>query len=408
MGQPAQLKRSLSLTQMVLYGLGTTVGAGIYALIGELAGISGFMAPAAFLLASLMAGLTALSFAELSSRYPFAAGASLYVKQGFRSDKLAILVGLLVALVGVVSSAALINAFINYLGQFISLDRVTAILIISLIIGALAAWGIAESVFIAAVITVIEIGGLLLVIGASHSAFAELPQRWHELIPGSDAGSWLSISAGALLAFYAFIGFEDMVDVAEEIVDVRRNLPRAILLTLGITTVIYMLIMLAAVLSIAPEQLAKEPAPLITLFQFHTQTETPLIGIIGMLAIINGALIQTIMASRVLYGLSARGHLHHRISQVNHVTRTPLIATAIAISCVFSFAILGSLSTLAEITSLIMLTVFALANLALCIIKWREPRPSGVMVVPLWLPVTGFFVSSGFVVSEFWNFLLGL
>lgn len=395
------LKRSLGLPQMVLYGLGTTIGAGIYALIGELANVSGYMAPTGFLVASIMAGLTALSFAELSSRFPHAAGASLYIRQGLGSAKLALVAGLLVALAGIVSSAALINAFTGYLSEFIELHRFSAILIIALTIGSLAIWGIAESVFIAALITLIEIGGLLLIIFYSAPIFSELPERLPDLLPGTDLHNWSIIYAGALLAFYAFIGFEDMVDVAEEIKDVRRNLPLAIIITLVITTLLYMAIMIAAVLAIPPAQLAQEKAPLVALYQHFSNDQSIIIGLIGMFAIINGALIQTIMASRVLYGLSSRGHIHRSFSQVHHITRTPVIATLIVTLCIFSFAIFGQLSTLAEATSIIMLIIFSLINLSLWRIKRREDTvPDNIFTIPTWSPVVGFFVSTGFVLSQ--------
>ncbi len=136
MSQPTPLKRAISLPMLVLYGLGTTIGAGIYALVGELAGISGYLAPMAFLIASLLAGITALSFAELSSRFPWAAGAALYTREGFGSERFSTLVGLLVVSAGLVSSAALVNAFAGYLNQlidpWIELDRVTIVLLATL------------------------------------------------------------------------------------------------------------------------------------------------------------------------------------------------------------------------------------------------------------------------------------
>ena len=131
MNQQPTLKRSLTLPQLVLYGLGTTIGAGIYALIGELAGISGYLAPASFLVASLIAGLTAMSFAELSGRYPRCAGAALYVKEGFSADRLSMIVGLLVIAAGLVSSAALVNGFVGYLREFIEMERL--IIIVSVV-----------------------------------------------------------------------------------------------------------------------------------------------------------------------------------------------------------------------------------------------------------------------------------
>jgi len=384
----------------VLYGLGTTIGAGIYALVGEMAAISGYYAPVSFLLASIMAALTALSFAELSGRFPRCAGAALYVKEGFSSERLSVIVGLLVVAAGLVSSAAIVNGFTAYLGEFIELDRFTAIIIVTLAIGAIAAWGIAESVSIAAFVTVIEIAGLLLVIAVSYSGLAELPDRWCELVPATDSTSWYGIYAGSLLAFYAFIGFEDMVEVAEETRQVRRNLPIGIMLTLGITTLLYMTIMVTAVLAMPPEQLAQSPVPLARLYEHYTADDATIISIIGLFALINGALIQMIMASRVLYGMSSRKLLPAIISRVNRRTQTPLVATALTTVAILLLAVSGSLVSLAQATSLIMLLVFSLVNLALLHIKRKHPRPEGLIVFPVLIPLLGFVVSAGFIVLE--------
>jgi len=397
---PIALRRTLGLPQLVLYGLGTTIGAGIYALVGEMAGISGYYAPVSFLVASIMAALTALSFAELSGRYPRCAGAALYVKEGFSSERLSTIVGLLVIAAGLVSSAAIINGFTAYLGEFIELDRVTAIIIVSLVIGAIAAWGIAESVTIAAFVTLIEIAGLLLIIAVSYSGLTELPDRWQELVPAADSASWYGIYAGSLLAFYAFIGFEDMVEVAEETRQVRRNLPIGILLTLGITTLLYMAIMVTAVMVMPPEQLAQTQVPLARLYEHSTGDDAVIISIIGLFALINGALIQMIMASRVLYGMSCRKLLPAIISFVDKRTQTPLVATALSTVAILLLAVSGTLASLAEATSLIMLIVFALVNLSLLQVKRKQPKPEGLIIFPLYVPLLGFLVSAGFVVLE--------
>ena len=394
------LKRTLSLPMMVLYGLGTTIGAGIYALIGKIAGVAGYFAPFSFLIASLMAGFTAISFAELCSRFPRAAGAALYVKQGFASQRLSTAVGLLVITAGLVSAAALVNGFAGYLQQFIGLERSTAVVLVTLLLGGTALWGIAESVTIASVITVIEIGGLLLVIAVSNEALSALPDRWSEFMPNTDISSWGGIYLGAVLSFYAFIGFEDMVDVAEEVKEVKHTLPTAILLTLGITTLIYMLLMVTAVLSLTPAELATSTAPLAQIYEHHTGEKAVVITIIGMFAIINGALIQMIMVSRVLYGLSSRGQLPDVLGIVHHRTRTPVVATIVATVIVLVFALIGSLTSLAETTSVIMLIIFSLVNLALWRIKRRDPNPVGVRTFPSWIPITGFLVSLGFVLNE--------
>lgn len=399
------LKRTLSLPMMVLYGLGTTIGAGIYALVGEIASVAGYYAPVSFLIASFLAGFTAISFAELCSRFPRAAGAALYVKQGFASEHLSTIIGLLVITSGLVSAAALTNGFVGYLHQFIGIDRVIAIVLVTLLLGSIAAWGITESVMIASLITVIEIGGLLMVITVSSKGLSAFSSRWTELIPSTDITSWGGIYLGAVLSFYAFIGFEDMVDVAEEVKEVKRNLPVAILLTLGITTFLYMLLMVTAVLSLPPAELASSEAPLAHIYEYHTGEKAIAINVIGMFAIINGALIQMIMASRVLYGLSSRGQLPALLSVVHQRTQTPLIATVVVTVIVLILALIGRLASLAEATSVIMLAIFSIVNLALWRIKRKDPHPDGVRIFPSWIPITGFFVSIAFVLSEVINLL---
>jgi amino acid transporter len=403
--EPPKLKRALNLPLLVLYGLGTTIGAGIYALVGEIAGVAGYGAPASFLVASIVAGFTACSFAEMAARYPRAAGAALYVQQGLGSTRLSLLVGLLVVLAGTVSAAALINGFTGYLQAFVNVDRVWVVIGVALLLGLLAGWGIAESVTVAAVVTLVEIGGLLVVIGVGADSFTALPDRWTEFLPGSQAVPWLGMFMGVTLAFYAFIGFEDMVDVAEEVKDVSRNMPRAILLTLGISTLLYLVLMMSALLTLSPQTLQDSSAPLATLYQAHTGRSPAVIGIIALFAIINGALVQMIMASRVLYGLSSRRQLPAVLGRINARTRTPLIATAVATGLMLGLALYGRLAGLATATSALMLTIFALVNLSLWSLKGRESAPPDVLVFPRFIPGLGFLLSVGFVLRELFTLL---
>ena len=389
MTEPPTLRRTLSLPLMVLYGLGTTVGAGIYALIGEIAGIAGYFAPIAFGVAALLAAFTAASFSELSSRLPRAAGAALYVQHGFGSAALGRVIGLLVVAAGMVSAAALVNGFIGYTGYFVTLNAPLLTIAVVGALAAIASWGIAESVTVAAFVTIIEVLGLIAVIFTGIDSFARLPV----VIDATHVNLTIVpvVLSGALLAFYAFIGFEDMVEVAEEVKDVRRNLPRAIVWTLGITTVLYLLLVAVAVLSIEPRELAASTAPLADLFEHNTGLSGAAIGVIGMFAIINGALIQSIMASRVLYGLSSRGQLPSWFARIHPRTRTPLLATLTSCVGILVLALLGDLTGLASLTSIIMLMIFAIVNLALWRIKARrESSPS--FEVPRWLPLVGSLV----------------
>jgi APA family basic amino acid/polyamine antiporter len=194
-----------------------------------------------------------------------------------------------------------------------------------------------------------------------------------------------------------------MVDVAEEVKDVKRNLPRAILITLLITTAIYLLLMVSAVLSLPPAELASSETPLVYLYEYHTGEKAVALSVIAMFAIINGALIQMIMASRVLYGLGSRGQLPQQFAKINHRTRTPLNATALVTGIVLILSLAGGLASLAEITSIIMLSIFSLVNLSLWRIKLKSPAAEGVWIFPLWIPVTGFIVSTVFVLIAMSN-----
>lgn len=392
-GKPA-LKRSLSMPMITLYGLGTTIGAGIYVLIGEVAGSAGMYAPLSFLLAACLASLTVFSFAEFASRLPKSAGEAVFVHAAFPVKLLALFIGLCVMFAGLISSAAISLGFVGYLHEFAAVPDTLAIILLICALGGVAAWGITESVTIAVVATIIEIGGLGVAIWSGYESLGDLPARLPELLPPFEVSAWSGILAGSVLAFYAFIGFEDMVNVAEEVQEVRRNLPRAIILTLVITTVFYVVLALVAVLSLPLEELAASKAPLATLIERKAPGLSKTISLIAIVAILNGALIQTIMAARVLYGLSNQGWLPAALGKVHHITRTPLLATAIVVVFILIFALWLPLVQLAEITSFLMLFVFAIVNLALWRVKRRDTAPPDAFLVPIWIPATGFIAST--------------
>lgn len=392
------LKRSLTLPLITLYGLGTTVGAGIYALLGKVAGEAGLLAPFSFLLAAVLAGFTACSFAELSSRLPKSAGEAIYVREGFKTPRLALAVGLLVALSGIVSAAAIANGAVGYFHEFFTTPREVLILLIVMVLGVLAAWGISESVVMAGVFTVVEVLGLAIVVWAAGDSWSGFPEWTGEIGPAFAAGGGVGIIAGAYLAFYAFLGFEDMVNVAEEVKEVQRNLPAAIFLTLGATAVIYVIVAITAVLALPLDELAASDAPLADIFESGTGWSPAMISIIAIFAVMNGALIQIIMAARVLYGLGNERHLPGWFAHVHPRTRTPLISTALVTAVVVALALWFPIAPLAETTSVILLVIFTMVNLALLALKRRDPNPPGVRLYPAWVPAMGFLVSGAAVV----------
>jgi APA family basic amino acid/polyamine antiporter len=380
------LRRSLSLLLITFYGLGTILGAGIYVLVGKVAGVAGMYAPVSFALAAVTAGLSAFTYMELCSRYPLAGGAAVYTQNGFGLRWLSILVGFLIVLSGLVSAATITQGFVGYFRVFFDVPDVWIIVTTVVALGFLAAWGIAQSVTAAAVATVIEVGGLILIVAVAWPSFGALPQRLPELIPPFEAMAWQGIFLGGFLAFYAFIGFEDMVGVAEEVQEPERTLPRAILLAIAISTLLYLAVTLAAVLTLPLDELSDSRAPLALMFERATGASPKIMALIGLFAVINGALIQIIMAARMLYGMSREGWLPRGIGEVHAHTQTPILATALVSAAVLVFALALPLVTLAKVTSFAVLAVLALISLALIRMKRAGPAASGVYTVPHWMP----------------------
>jgi len=226
------LNRVISLPLLIFYGVGTILGAGIYSLTGKIAGISGVYAPISFILSAIIAAFVAFTYAELSSRYPQSAGEAFFVDQAFGKLWLSALTGWGIVFTGVFSAAVMAHGFNGYLNEFFALPEVFSILIYVIFIAVIAILGISLSVNIVAIVTMIEITGVIMILYVSQDSLQTLPARWHEFIPPFSWDTWQGIVFGAFIAFYAFIGFEDMVNVAEEVVEPEHNLPLGIIMAL--------------------------------------------------------------------------------------------------------------------------------------------------------------------------------
>lgn len=193
--------------------------------------------------------------------------------------------------------------------------------------------------------------------------------------------------------------------MAEEVTAPERNLPRAIIVALVVTTIFYILVAMISILMVAPQQLADSDAPLAMLYQQTTGRQPIVITFISLVSVLNGALIQIIMASRVLYGMGRQGWLPTHLGRVHGATRTPIIATLIVGSLILMFSLILPLLSLAKLTSFITLTIFSLINLALWRIKIRDGSSTIKFTVPLWVPVCGFFSSSAFLLFQIFYIL---
>jgi basic amino acid/polyamine antiporter, APA family len=383
------LKRGLNLPLLLLYGVGNILGAGIYVLIGEVAHVAGYLAPVAFLTAAIIAGMTGVSYVELSSRYPLSAGEAIYVHEGFSLPSLSTIVGLLVCASGIISAATLSRGFVGYLQLFAAIPESVIIIFLVVSLGLIALIGIVESVSVAALFTLLETAGLLLVIWVSRDALGGLSIHLPAMIPTLDGVVWTAIFSAAFLSFFAFIGFEDMVNVAEEVKNPTRTLPLAILLALLICTLLYAAISVIAVLQVSPEQLGKSSAPLADVFVAATGQKPTFIGLLGLFAIINGILIQIIMVSRIIYGMAKKNWFPAVFAQVSKRFRTPTLATLLVVGIILLLALSVPLVSLAKITSFVVLIIFTLVNAALIQIKRHQPKADNATIVPMIFPILG-------------------
>jgi amino acid transporter len=397
------LRRSLTLPYAVLYGMGVTIGAGIYVLIGAGAARAGMQAPLAFVAAALLMGLTAASFAELGGRMPVAAGEAAYVREAFGSDRWSAAVGFLVVIIAVVAAAAISVGSAGYIAVFVSLPAPIIIAIVVLSMGAIAAWGIKESVAFAGALTLIEVGGLVVLIAAGVFSEPDLITRLPEMMsPAAGPSAVFGLVSATLLAVFAFIGFEALVNVAEELHEPQRALPRAIFLTLALTTLLYVLVVWVALVAVPPAELAASKAPLALAFERLTGASPRVMSAIAVVATLNGIIVQIILASRVMYGLARQGALPSSLQEVSPLTRTPLLATAVTAALVLAFALLFPLDRLADVTSRLTLVLFALVNLALIRIKVRERvPPPGIWLAPAWVPWAAFVSCVGLLAADF-------
>lgn len=374
--QPDQLKRVLSLPLVVLYGLGITIGAGIYVLVGETAARAGMLAPLSFVLAAVVMLFPALCFAELSGRFPFASGAAQFVEESFGKRILGLGIGLLVMAAGLIAASTISLGSVRYLSSLVDLPPSLLLVVVVSLMGFICTWGIKESVVFASIMTLLEISGLLAVIAGGFIFDYDLLTHVDRLMPSSwSAAALTSILQASLLAFFAFIGFEGISNIAEETLTPQRTLPRAMIFTLAISTLIYVLVVSIALLTVGPDELSTQAAPLSHLFQQTTGLPASIISLIAVIATLNGVIVQIIMVSRLAYGLSSRGLLPTFLSKVHPRRKTPVLAILLATALILLMTLALPVVVLAEWTSRIILFVFMIVCLALLRLKMKGMEP---------------------------------
>ncbi|MCC6176073.1 MAG: amino acid permease [Chloroflexi bacterium] len=379
---PVALRRSLGLVEVTAGGVGIIIGAGVYVLVGTATAEAGAAVWLAFLVAALLSVLTALSYMELVSMFPTAAGEYEYTRHAF-PDWVAFTAGWSMTVTLIVASAAVALGFAHYLGYFVSIDiRIGALALLALV-SAIAVIGIEQSARLALVLSAVQITGLLIVtaIGVRYVGNVNLIEQ------ASPSG----VLGGAALVFFAFIGFDEVITLAEETEDPTRTVPRALLLALGISTLLYVGVAVSAVSVLGVEALASSNTPLADVaHRAFGERSGQVIAGLAMLTTMNTTLLAVTASSRLLYGMASRGSLPRFLASIDQGRRTPM--RAILFSAVLSggFVALRDLRLVASVTDFAMYVVFLLVNATVVVLRFTEPDrirpfriPGNLGVVPL-------------------------
>ncbi|MDX2309114.1 MAG: APC family permease [Hyphomicrobium sp.] len=386
------LSRSIGTFELTLYALGSMLGSGIYGLIGKAAGQVGNVVWMSFLAAVAAALLTALSYAALGSRYPRAGGAAYVAQRAFGIPLLSFVVGLALVCSGLTSVATQSRVFASNVAALLGTTTlpVEAIAIgFLLILAGIVFRGIKESMWVNVLCTVIEATGLLIVAAVGISYWGSVD--YFETPPEhADTATALLVLQGSILTFFAFIGFEDAINVAEEVKNPSRTIPIALISAMAMATVLYLAVAVSAISVVPYAELAKAPAPLTAVMERAAPWFPPLLMTgITLFAVANTALVNYVTATRLIYGMSRQGLLPEPVGRIHPVRRTPHIATAVLLVVLLPLALSGTVAELAAATVLLLLFVFTVVNASLFVLKRRADEPKGGLELSPLVPLGG-------------------
>jgi APA family basic amino acid/polyamine antiporter len=366
------VKRDITGKMLYLFILGDVLGAGIYALVGQIAGEVGGVTWAPMLVALALALLTAASYAELVTKYPHAGGSAVFAERAYKTPVVSFLVGYCMLAAGIVSASGLALAFAgDYLGTFIDVPPVLGAVIFLAVIAALNARGIKESVRANLVMTMIETTGLVLVVVAVSVMLSGGRGDLGRAVQfETGSAPVVAIFGAALLAYYSFVGFETSANVIEEVKDPSRVYPKALFGALLTAGVLYVLVGTAASVALPSDELADSTGPLLSVIE-ATATGIPswLFSAIALVAVANGALLTMIMSSRLAYGMGKQGLIPSAFSKVLPNRRTPWVAIVVTTVLAMVLTATGSIATLAETVVLLLLFVFLSTNIAVLVLR---------------------------------------
>ncbi|WP_299057727.1 APC family permease [uncultured Nocardioides sp.] len=410
------LKRVLGPRLLLLFIVGDILGAGIYAVTGDIAGEVGGMAWLPFLVAFAIATLTAFSYLELVTKYPQAAGAALYTHKAFGLHFVTFLVAFAVVCSGITSASTSSNLLASNLLIGLGFDDAPALpvaLLFMVVLALINLRGVGESVKFNVVLTMVEVTALAIVIGVGIWAIGRGDGDLGRVVvfeSGSDRGMFAAVTVATAIAFFAMVGFEDSVNMVEETKDPQRIFPRTMLTGLGIAVLIYMVVAVMVVAVIPPGDIADPVNPDAGILLDVVRVGAPdlpvdtIFPFLTVFAVANTALINMLMASRLVYGMAKQDVLPRSLAKVLPKRQSPwsaiLFTTVLALGVITVVAQLGDttvVSALAGTTGLLLLVVFTIVNVA-CLVLRRDPTPQGAFRAPTPIPVAG-AVASAFLVG---------
>ncbi|MGW5207604.1 APC family permease [Streptomyces griseoincarnatus] len=388
--EPKALKRALTTPLLYFFILGDVLGAGVYVLVGQVAADAGGAVWVPLVVALLLALLTAASYAELATKYPRAGGASHYATRAF-GPFAGFVAGFCMLAAGIVSVAALARGFGgDYLSAFVTLPVALVAVVFLALLALVNVRGIKESTRANVVATVVEVGGLavVVVLGAWLLLRGDGDLGRLTDLGTPEKGAAAAVLSGSVLAYYSFVGFETSVNVAEETRNPRRSYPRALFGALATAGAVYVLVGLAASAAVPTAQLAGSSGPLLEVVKEAGGVPPKLFSAVALVAVANGALLTGIMSSRLAYGMARDGLLPGVLTKVLPGRRTPWAAIAVTTGLAMLLALTGSVATLASTLVLLLLVVFLMVNTAVLVLR-RDPGEGDHFRTPVVLPVLG-------------------
>jgi len=369
----------MGLFHLTMYGVGLILGAGIYVLIGEAAGIAGDSVWIAFVLGSVVALFAGFSYAELSSVFPKAAAEYVFIKNAFKNNFFAFVIGWLTAITSIITAATVAIGFGGYFAEFVNIPIIISAVGLLIVLSIVNFIGIRESSWTNTIFTIIEVAGLILIIIIGFTFSNPEPVNYTESPTGLTG-----IVIAFVLIFFAFIGFEDMANIAEEVKKPKKTLPRAIILSVIISGTIYVLVALAVVRVVNWEELANSAAPMALVAQRGLGAEAHiLLSSIALFAITNTVLITLVAGSRIFYGMAREKVFPGILTKVHFKTKTPWIAIIVIMITGIVFTFIGDIVVVANITVFAIVITFAAVNLAVIVLRYTEPDIERKFKVPI-------------------------